>query len=59
LVQALPQEIPVHKVLLMPEGISQEEISPKINPIIDLCRTNGYRYCSRLHIDLFGNRRGT
>ncbi len=59
LVQALPQGIPHHKVLLMPQGISLEEMSFRNNTIIDLCKSRGYRYCSRLHIDLFGNRRGT
>jgi 7-carboxy-7-deazaguanine synthase len=59
LVQALPHEIPAHKVLLMPQRISLEEISSRNTTFIDLCKSRGYRYCSRLHIDLFGNRRGT
>jgi 7-carboxy-7-deazaguanine synthase len=27
--------------------------------LIDVCKEHGFRYCPRLHIDLFGNTRGT
>lgn len=47
------------KVLLMPEGRTLEELH-RLNPqVVDWCKERGWRYCSRLHIDLFGNKRGT
>ena len=50
---------PPEKVLLMPEGRSLEEIK-RLNPeVVEWCKARGWRYCSRLHIDLFGNKRGT
>ncbi len=45
-------------VLLMPEGVTVPE--PKdVQWITDLCEARGWRYCPRLHIQLFGNVRGT
>lgn len=45
-------------VMLMPEGVSPpgEQVSRWIG---QECATRGWRYCRRVHIDLFGNRRGT
>lgn len=50
---------PPEKILLMPEGRTLEELH-RLNPlIVEWCKARGWRYCSRLHIDLFGNKRGT
>lgn len=46
-------------VLLMPEGIVAETLSSRKDWIIDICKRTGYRYCPRLHVELFGNTRGT
>ncbi len=51
--------IPPEKVLLMPEGTSVEAIRERTPLLIETCKTHGYRYSPRLHIDLFGNKRGT
>ena len=51
--------IPLEKVFLMPEGITKEALRAREGLIVELCRRHGYRYCQRLHIELFGNRRGT
>ena len=45
-------------VLLMPEGVTPPTDAAK-RLIADACLTRGWRYCPRLHIDLYGNRRGT
>ena len=47
------------KIFLMPEGISLEVMRQRAAWLIDLCRDRGYRYAHRLHIELFGNQRGT
>jgi 7-carboxy-7-deazaguanine synthase len=52
-------EIPPWKVQLMPQGITRESLLARQSELLDLCKKRGYRYCARLHIDLFGNRRGT
>ena len=46
-------------VQLMPEGRSVGELRGKEPWLLDLCKQKGYRYCNRLHIELFGNTRGT
>jgi 7-carboxy-7-deazaguanine synthase len=47
------------KVLLMPEGIDAEVLAQRGSWLVEVCKTHGFRYCPRLHIELFGNRRGT
>ena len=59
LVAGLGEAVPPHKVMLMPEGTTAGETRERENTLIDICRDNGYRYCRRLHLDLFGNTRGT
>ena len=51
--------IPAWKIQLMPQGISQDSIHSRQEMILAACREKGYRYCDRLHISLFGNKRGT
>lgn len=51
--------IPPHKVLLMPEGVTVEALRARAGWLGELCKERGYRYASRLHIELYGNKRGT
>ena len=46
-------------VLLMPEGVDAAMLSERSAWLADLCRTHGFRFCPRLHVLLYGNRRGT
>jgi 7-carboxy-7-deazaguanine synthase len=46
-------------VLLMPEGIDADTLASRAGWISDICKKTGYRFCPRLHIALYGNRRGT
>jgi 7-carboxy-7-deazaguanine synthase len=46
-------------VLLMPQGISAEELAVRGRWLVEECKKHGFRFCPRLHIDLYGNRRGT
>jgi len=56
---ALDRDIPRHKVLLMPEGIVSTTLRKRAEWLGEVCKERGYRYAHRLHIDLYGNRRGT
>jgi 7-carboxy-7-deazaguanine synthase len=47
------------RVLIMAQGKTIRELSDKTRWIIELCKTHGFGYTPRLHIELFGNRRGT
>ena len=46
-------------VLLMPEGTDPAALSQRSAWIADVCKQTNFRFCQRLHIALFGNRRGT
>lgn len=47
------------KVVLMPEGIDAEILNERGAWIAELCKENGYRFSPRLHVHLYGNKRGT
>lgn len=47
------------RVLLMPEGTDAGTLRERAPWIAELCIEHGFRYAPRLHIDLFGNTRGT
>jgi 7-carboxy-7-deazaguanine synthase len=46
-------------VLLMPEGTSLDAMNPRLPWLSEICKQRGFRLCPRLHILLYGNRRGT
>jgi len=46
-------------VLLMPQGVSEQELRAKTGWIASLCEQRGFRYCPRWQIALFGHTRGT
>jgi len=46
-------------VLLMPQGVTPEELNHRGPWIAELCKRRGFRFCPRLHIGLYGNTRGT
>ena len=51
--------VPFHRILLMPEGIDAQTLSTRSPWLVEICKREGFRYCPRLHIDLFGHTRGT
>ena len=59
LLGAIECPIPPNKVLLMPEGTDPDTIRGRDDTLMEICKQEGYRYCNRLHIELFGNTRGT
>ena len=59
IINKIESDILPEKVLLMPEGTDSETIHSRYDMLVDLCKENGFRMCNRLHLDLFGNTRGT
>jgi 7-carboxy-7-deazaguanine synthase len=45
-------------VYLMPEGISEEELAAKRFEVIELCKKYQFNYTDRLHVIIWGNKRG-
>jgi len=46
-------------VLLMPEGTDVRTLEERSGWVSEICKREGFRYCPRLHVALYGNRRGT
>lgn len=59
LVGAIGRPIPPWKVLIMPQGTDAGTLRGRDETLVQACLRLGYRYCQRLHIELFGNQRGT
>jgi len=47
------------QVLLMPEGTDPEKLRSQGPLLAEICMEHGFRYAPRIHIELFGNTRGT
>lgn len=61
-VDSLLSELPhieSDRVLVMAEGVSADVQHRRQRELVDLCIRRGWRLTPRLHIDLFGNTRGT
>jgi 7-carboxy-7-deazaguanine synthase len=46
------------RVVLMPEGIDAERLRERSLWLAEMCKQEGFRFSPRLHVDLWGNRRG-
>ena len=51
-------EIPVSRVLLMPEGRTSAELDRSSEWLAGICRDLGFRFCDRLHVRIWGDKRG-
>jgi 7-carboxy-7-deazaguanine synthase len=51
-------EAPASRVILMPEGITAETLDQRGVWIAEICKQFGFRFSPRLHVHLWGNRRG-
>jgi len=47
-----------NRVVLMPEGTDPAVLHERSLWLIEICKRENYRFTPRLHIDLYGNRRG-
>ena len=46
------------RVILMPEGTDRERLRERALWLAEVCKDTGFRFSPRLHVDLYGNRRG-
>jgi 7-carboxy-7-deazaguanine synthase len=47
-----------NRVVLMPEGVDREVLAERGRWLAEISKREGFRFSPRLHIDLWGNRRG-
>jgi len=59
-VRAIVNEIEASndQVLLMPEGVEPAVLAERGRWLVEICKQEGFRFSPRLHIELWGNRRG-
>jgi 7-carboxy-7-deazaguanine synthase len=59
-VRALVKTLGAQKknVILMPEGVDIAVLRERTTWVAEMCKTEGYRFTPRLHIELYGNKRG-
>jgi 7-carboxy-7-deazaguanine synthase len=50
---------PRERVLLMPEANDREQLRARAFAVAEAARARGFRFSSRLHLELWGGRRGT
>ena len=46
------------KVLLMPEGTDPETLHRRGQWLVEICKTEGFRFSPRIHVELWGAKRG-
>jgi 7-carboxy-7-deazaguanine synthase len=51
-------EAPREKVILMPEGMERDVLRERGLWLAEIAKKEGYRFSPRLHVELWGNRRG-
>ena len=47
------------RILMMPQGITVEQLAERATWMVPWCRENNVRFCDRAHIHWFGSKRGT
>jgi organic radical activating enzyme len=57
-IQEILKDIPKCEVFLMPMGDTAQQISENSEDVINMAIKNGYKYCDRLHIRVWDNKRG-
>jgi len=59
-IQSLQRELgaPSSNIILMPEGTSRDVVRERAAWLAEICKTTGYRLSPRLHIDIWGDKRG-
>ena len=50
--------VPAARILLMPEGRTATDLDRTATTLAELCRDLGFRFCDRLHVRLWGDKRG-
>jgi 7-carboxy-7-deazaguanine synthase len=50
--------IPTSRIVLMPEGTNADSLRDRGLWLAECCKEHGFRYSTRLHVQLWGDKRG-
>ena len=51
-------DLPRERILLQPEALRREELEARSPRVVEACKAHGFRFSPRLHLMLWGARRG-
>jgi 7-carboxy-7-deazaguanine synthase len=51
-------KIAPEKIFLMPEGTSREKLATRRAWLVEICKTHQFNYTDRLHIEIYGSKKG-
>lgn len=51
-------KFPKDKIILMPRGTRRRELLKKSIWLVEICKKQGFRFSPRLHIDIWGDKKG-
>lgn len=51
-------DLPKEKIILMPQGITKKAMKEKTKWLAEICKKNGFKLSPRLHIEIWGNKKG-
>ena len=59
-IQQIVEEIQAdaERVLLMPQGTGWQVLNERAKWLVEICKNYKYRFCPRLHVEIWGDRRG-
>lgn len=59
-IEAMQKELGIspERIVLMPEGTNRDVVRERGLWMVEVCKQKGYRFSPRLHVDLWGDRRG-
>ncbi len=59
-IKTLQEDIDIssEKIMLMPQGKTSNVLHEKQEWLVELCKENGYRFSPRVHVDIWGEKRG-
>lgn len=57
-IQDILKQLPNVETYLMPMGDNTQEMNKNSEAVINLALENGFKYCDRLHIRVWDNKRG-
>ena len=59
-IETMQKALPIdpERIVLMAEGTHRDVVRERSLWIVEVCKRNGYRFSPRLHVDLWGDRRG-
>jgi len=52
-------DLPASQIILMPEGRTIAALNKRRGWLAEICKDNGFRFSDRLHVRLWGSKRGT